>query len=235
MAKMTVLEMTQNILAAMDSDNVNSIDDTQEATDVAEFIKEAYFSILSESDDWPFLRTLSALDGLGDTDNPTKMEIPEDVNKIKWVKYNKKDVTYIKPKDFKDMLDLRVQSDNVDENGFATNQDPVYWTTYDDHYVIFDGYNSDVESTLTTGNSTIYCAVAPAWTHDNEYTPNLPEKFFPFLLAEAKASCFLNIKQQGNNREERKANRGRNVMATHARKEENGDTKTNKNIDYGRK
>ena len=43
MAKLTLLDMTQNILSALDSDPVDSIDETVEAVQVAELIKEAYF------------------------------------------------------------------------------------------------------------------------------------------------------------------------------------------------
>ncbi len=42
MAKLTLLDMTQNILSALDSDPVDSIDETVEAVQVAELVKEAY-------------------------------------------------------------------------------------------------------------------------------------------------------------------------------------------------
>ena len=85
MAKLTLLQMTQDILNDMDSDPVNSIDDTDESIQVAQIVKTTYFNITSQRD-WPFLRTLSALTGLGDTNNPTKMQIPTTSNKIHSIK-----------------------------------------------------------------------------------------------------------------------------------------------------
>src|SRR5258706_9554655 len=97
MATMTLLDMTQNILDAMDSDSINSIGDTVESSQVANVIKETYFYIVAQRD-WPFLKTHTTLVGLADVSNPTHMEFPENCDKVFWIKYNKKDVTYMEPK-----------------------------------------------------------------------------------------------------------------------------------------
>jgi hypothetical protein len=47
MAKMTLLEMTQDILSDMDSDEVNSINDSVESLQVAQIIKTTYFNIVN--------------------------------------------------------------------------------------------------------------------------------------------------------------------------------------------
>jgi hypothetical protein len=47
MAKMTLLEMTQSILSAMDSDPVDSIDETVESIQVADIVKESFTNLLS--------------------------------------------------------------------------------------------------------------------------------------------------------------------------------------------
>ena len=57
MAKLTVLAMVQDILSDMNSDEVNSINDTIEAQQVAQIINTTYFEIIS-SRDWPHLETL---------------------------------------------------------------------------------------------------------------------------------------------------------------------------------
>ena len=48
--KYTLLDLTQAILRALGSDEVNSISDTTEALDVANIVKEAYYTIISEID-----------------------------------------------------------------------------------------------------------------------------------------------------------------------------------------
>jgi len=235
MPKMTLLDMVQNILSALDSDPVDSIDETVEAVQVAELVKEAYFELLSQRD-WPFLFTLGALQALGDTSNPTKMKIPDTWNKIKWIKYNKKEVQWVDPETFNDIITNRVeQTGVVNSSGYVINQDPTYWTSYDDTYIVFDGYNSIVDTTLQASKSVVYGTQQASWSHIDTFVPNIPEKFFPTLLAEAKSQAFVNLKQQSNAREERKATRGRMAMRNDAWRNENGEIKYNTLVNYGRK
>ena len=234
MAKLSLLDMTQNILSALDSDPVDSIDETVEAVQVAELVKEAYFELISQRD-WPFLFQLAPLQALSDTNNPTKMKIPDTWNKIKWIKYNKTEVIYMDVETFNNMVSQRVvQAGVINSNGYVINQDPQYWTSYDDQYLIFDGYNSVVDSTLQASKSSAYGTQQASWTHMDSFIPSIPEKFFPTLLAEAKSQAFVNLKQQANAREERKATRGRMAMRNDSWKNENGEVKYNSRVNYGR-
>jgi hypothetical protein len=233
--KLTLLDMTQNILSALDSDPVSSIDETVEAVQVAEIIKESYFELISQRD-WPFLFQLGQLQGLGDVLKPTTMRLGSEWNKLKWIKYNKKDVTYAQPDVFADIVSNRVeQAGVINSAGFVINQDPVYWTSYDDTTIVFDGYNSAEDTTLQASKTTIYGTVQATWQQVDSFIPAIPEKFFPTLLAEAKSQAFVNLKQQANAREERKATRGRMAMRNEAWRNENGEVKYNRKVNYGRK
>lgn len=84
----TLLEMTQDILSAMDSDEVNSIDDTVESQQVARIIKNCYNDLISNiefPDDYSLIQLDPSLDG----DKPCVMYIPKTVENIEWVRYNK--------------------------------------------------------------------------------------------------------------------------------------------------
>lgn len=235
MATMTLLDMTQSILSAIDSDPVDSISDTVESQQVALIIKEAFFDLMSRRE-WAFLRDEFQLVGLGDTANPTKMQIPEGVNKIFWIKYNKEDVIYLDPKTFRDMIDMRNTSlANVNANGFITDKMPTYWTSYDDDFIWFDSYDFPTEDSLTSAYSKAYGVQIPAWTHADSFVPALPERYFSALLAEAKAQSFANLKQQVNAREEQKARRGQVIMQREHWKNEQGEPKFNTKVNYGRK
>lgn len=234
MAKMTLLDMTQNILSALDSDPVDSIDETVESVQVAELIKEAYFELLSQRD-WPFLFKLGQLVALGDVANPTKMKLPDTWNKVKWIKYNKKEIQYVDPQTFQGIIDTRTaQANVVNSNGYVINADPVYWTSFDDTHILFDGYNISVEATLQANKTNAYGTEQATWVHSDTFTPSIPEKFFPTLLAEAKSQAFINLKQQVNAREERKATRGRMAMRNEVWRNENGEIKYNTKVNYGR-
>jgi hypothetical protein len=234
MAKLSLLDMTQNILSALDSDPVDSIDETVEAVQVAELIKEAYFELISQRD-WPFLFQLGQLQALSDINNPTKMKIPDTWNKLKWVKYDKIEVEYLDPETFNNIITNRVaQAGVINANGYVINQNPQYWTSYDDQFLIFDGFNQTVESTLQASKSSAYGTQQASWTHADTFIPAIPEKFFPTLLAEAKSQAFVNLKQQANAREERKATRGRMAMRNDSWKNEHGEVKYNTKVNYGR-
>jgi hypothetical protein len=234
MAKLSLLDMTQNILSALDSDPVDSIDETVEAVQVAELIKEAYFELISQRD-WPFLFQLGQLQALSDINNPTKMKIPDTWNKLKWVKYDKIEVEYLDPETFNNIITNRVaQAGVINANGYVINQNPQYWTSYDDQFLIFDGFNQTVESTLQASKSSAYGTQQASWTHADTFIPAIPEKFFPTLLAEAKSQAFVNLKQQANAREERKATRGRMAMRNDSWKNEHGEVKYNTEVNYGR-
>ena len=232
--KLSLLDMTQNILSALDSDEVSSIDETVEAVQVAELVKESYFDLMAQRD-WPFLRQLYALEGLGDLNNPTKMRMPENSNKVFWIKYNKSDVEWKSPEEFTYIIDNRVALANVvDSNGFIINRDPLYWTSYDDKFVVFDAVDKSVENTLVGSKTKVYGTVAPTWQHVDTFVPNLPDKFFPTLLAEAKSQAFANLKQQINAREESKAKKGKVTMRNESWRNENGEAKYNRKVNYGR-
>lgn len=234
--KMSLLDMVQSILNDMDSDAVNDINSTTESQQVVSIIKDTYYKIITTRDDWPFLRTLTTLTGLGDTTNPTKMQIPDGLNSVEWVKYNKKDVAYMKPKTFKDLLDGRVaQTGVVNANGFVLNRDPAYWTSFDDAFVIMDGYNSAVETTLQTSKSAVFGTSVPAWSPTNNFIPTLTDKMFPVLLADAKGTAFLTLKQQGNAKEESFAVKGRDRMAAISRRVVSSESKSNDDVNFGRK
>lgn len=233
--KMTLLEMTQNIANAMSSDSVNSISDTEESLMIAEIIKECYYLLMSKRD-WPFLQKLTNLEGVSDTSNPTLMKIPDLMNKIFWIRYNKKDVEYLPPKQFKAYIDSRVeQAGVIDSNGYGLNKDPVYWTTYDDKYVVFSDRNQLVDATLQQSKSAVFGVKVASWTHADDFIPDIPEKFFPTLLAEAKSTCFIDLKQQPNQKEEVRAQKGLTQMHKEAWKNDLGESKTNDLVDYGRR
>ena len=84
---MTLLEMTQDILSDMDSDEVNSINDSVESLQVAQIIKTTYYNII-DGRDYDFLYELFQLDASGTSSRPTHMKLPENIIDLKYIKYN---------------------------------------------------------------------------------------------------------------------------------------------------
>jgi hypothetical protein len=206
--KMTLLDMTQNILSAMDGDAVNSIADTVESLQVAETIVETYHEMYAGLDN-PSMWGRFSLQSLADTNNPTWMRIPDNVKFVKWIMYNDKEIAYVEPERF--LLDT-MNSDGTLFNGYRvkTDRDPTLWTSFDNNIVIFNAIDFNADGTLQESKSTCWGQFVPQFQLlDDAYAPFISPDDYPGLLAEAKSTCFINYKNTGNSKEEQKARRQR--------------------------
>lgn len=86
--KKTLLDMVQSIMSSMDSDEVNSISDTAESLQVAGFLRDSYYEIISGLN-LPNTYTLLQLEASLDPTKPTLMHMPSNIQSITWLKYNK--------------------------------------------------------------------------------------------------------------------------------------------------
>ena len=84
--KYSLLDMTQDILSAMSSDEVNSISDTVESMQVATIIKNKYYDIVARGD-LPEHNQVFQLNPSLDSTNPVLMTIPDGIGRVEWVKY----------------------------------------------------------------------------------------------------------------------------------------------------
>lgn len=224
----TLLEMTQTILSAMDGDEVNSITDTVEATQVAHAIRQTYYDIVSRMD-LPENYSFFELEASGTSTKPTLMTLPTDVNSVQWIKYNKiadgdtaprfEDVTFLELGEFMQrMYLLNTDDDNVASFDHTLNGDsitffyrddkaPDFYTTFDDYTFIFDSYDVEVDSTLQKTKSQGYGEIIPTFDLDDATTPDLDANMFSMLINEAKSMCFADLKQSQNATAERRARR----------------------------
>ena len=249
MPQMTLLELTQDILSDMESDEVNSINDTTESLQVAGIVKSTYFNII-DGRHWPWLKELFQLTSLADVTKPTHMQIPTTIEDVEFVKYNLRRVSdtrdfyttrkYRTPEDFLLLLERRNSSLSTitvitDFSGtklnIQNNKAPEYYTSFDDNYIVFDSYDSGVDVTLQTAKTQCYGRRYPTFTMSDTFVPDLPIQMFSYLLNEAKATCFSTIKQVTNNKAEQGA-------ITQRRRQSQDAWKLNKGIrypNYGRK
>ena len=84
--KYTLLQLTQDILSNMSSDEINSISDSAESLQVATIIKQKYYDIVSRGD-LPEHNQLFQLNASLDPLKPTVMTVPDGVGHIEYIKY----------------------------------------------------------------------------------------------------------------------------------------------------
>lgn len=234
MAKYTLLSMVQDILVYLNSDPVNSINDTPEALQVAQIVKTTYNNLISNRN-WPQEKRTFALDNVSDTARPTYLQLPTDVKELTALFYDQKrdatarkqliEIDYRSPEEFLHRANsLNEEKANVDlvvDFGGATfsirnDIPPTIWTSFDDEYIVFDSYDSTVESTVQNSNCQSTGYLEKAFTFSDAFVPELPTEAFASLLAEAKASAFSVLRQELNERVEREAQRQRTWLSRKA-------------------
>ena len=225
MSKKTLLQLTQSILSEMDSDEVTSISDTIESQQVATLIQSVYFEMMDRRN-WRHLSTLFQLETAGDTSQPTHMTLPTTVKELEWLTYNVRRSTdtrdkfepmrYLYPDDFivqtngNNSADATVQT-VVDDSGvrlfIRNDRPPQFWTSFDDDTLVFDAFDSGVDTTLLTVKTQCQGWENPVWTETDAFVPDLPDEAFSALEAEAKSTAFTNLKQQSSPKAEQQSQR----------------------------
>ena len=211
---MTLLQIVQEVLSSMDSDEVNSISDTVESEQVATIARRVYDDLMVRAD-WDHLKKTRELTGLGDTNRPTTMGIPAGVSEILVVKYDATKTTddhriMVEPSFEEDsslFLD-RLYSRNTSNDNVVVKETldgvplflyndraPCMYTTFNGTELVFDAYNSDEDTTLQGSKSIAECIMSPSWTHENTAIPAMPAKLFPMFFAKVKAVAHEEIKQ----------------------------------------
>lgn len=223
--KMTLLEVVQDILNDMDSDEVNSIDDTMESQQVAQIVKSTYFALISNRN-WPHLKRGISLDAPGSTATPTHMLLQDNVKELSFINYNKaktgetrkqyQPVKWREPDDFLRMTNRRNSDESfvdviIDPSGIEllirNDKAPEYYTSFDDSHVVFDSYDISVDDTLQESKVQAQGYVNPIWLSEDDFIPDLPEEAFTLLLEEAKSRASLKLKQTQDIKAEQEASR----------------------------
>ena len=196
MALMTVLEMTQSVLASMGSDNVNDISDTDEADEVSQIVEDVYFEIIANGE-WPHLKELVQLDNIGDNAKPTYVVIASAIQYLceDTMYYNVKEtgdandnyasILWHTPEQFLARMyprsvrsgdsDITKITDATGAKLYVLNDTrPTYYTTFDDINLVFDAYDAGIDTTLSAGKTTVMGYKEPVFTRSNSFTPDLP-------------------------------------------------------------
>lgn len=226
--KYTLLELTQDVLSSMDSDEINSITDTVESMQVVKIIKTVYDDILSRSD-LVYNKLLFTLDASGDNNKPILMTKPTTIDRIHSVEYNKVidgdtdpvwcTIQYLPVNDFMHYTSQLLPSEtNVEtcthtSNGFAftlhyrNDIGPSYFTSFDDNTLVFDAYDSEVDTTLQSVKTRCYGTRVTTFTEADSFTPELQPQHFALLLSEAKALAWTELKQTAHPKAEQASRR----------------------------
>jgi hypothetical protein len=199
--KKTLLEMTQNILSGLSSEEVNSISDTTEAMQVASILEDVYYNLVSTRV-IPEHKEMIQLVAASDSVRPTHFRYPDNVTSVTalWYDvseddtYDYKEIYWCEPEDFLRIVD-KANSNYVNvktvQGGtnlrITSNAWPTYFTSFDDDWVVLDSWKQTESSTLMSSKTRASVTKIPRFeAHNDAFIPDMDENLFPLLQAEAK-------------------------------------------------
>ena len=227
--KKTLIQMTQDILSALDGDEVNSITDTVESEQVARIIRDTFYFLSTElnlpEQEGPFELTAS-----GDNTKPVLMTVPSNVRDLYWIKYDTIDsgdsdkeytnMSFLPLEEFiqrshaldttdSDTAEMNyTTSDGTFEFKYKTDTDPTTWTAISDNTIIFDSHDATVDTTLQKSKTFCYGMLMPTFSLSDNHTPALDANQFQLLQNESTAACYTQLRQMRDTTSERRARRG---------------------------
>lgn len=201
--KMTLLEIVQDVLNDLDSDEVNSISDTVEATQIANVCRSVYYDVITTVD-LPEHTELMTVTGLSNSARPNFMDA-DSITEIKELRYNVSEtagqldyklIDYLLPDEFIQRIVKRDTSSSEiiivtdPTSGISLPIDnskmPDYYTSFDDRYLCFDSYKSSVDITLQSSKTMVLGIKIPTFTLTDAAVPDMDDTIFPYYLAEVK-------------------------------------------------
>jgi len=233
--RQTLLDIVQNVMGSMNHDSVNTIGSTVESRQIAQEAKNTYYDLM-DRDEWPHLMTSLRLDAVSDVSRPTHLRIPDEVVRIDTVRYNVRSETnpedeyrvidYLTPNRFLSYVHDRNQehedSLRVDTDDLVifvlTDEAPCFWTSFDDEHIVFNSYDSGVDTTIQQTKSLCLGKRIPEWEARDDFIPDMPDQMFSVFLAEVTAAAFTYWKQGPSLKDEQRAARGISRLRKDARK-----------------
>ena len=226
--KYTNLDMVQLIASSIDSDEVNSVNDSIESQQILKTIRTAFFDII-ERNNLPEHMDIVNLQSSGSSTYPVVMYVPTNISKIYWVKYNKEtaedtdlrfeQLTFLTLQDFLDrmyamgesndevlQMDLTVGSNTIPFL-YRNDKHPEYYTSFDDKTLIFDSHLATVDSYLAGSKTLALGKEIITYEMTDTYIPPLDESQFNLLINEAKSMAWLELRQTAHPKAEMNAKR----------------------------
>lgn len=249
--KKTLLELVQSILSVMNSDEVNSIDDTVESTQVTDIVIDTYFDLVTQRI-IPEHKELGQLVALSDNTLPAYLRLPDDVRRLEndYFYYDKADVgetasygkvTWCEP----ELFLARTITLDGDDSTVYTMQDvnggtpikvrndrhPTYFTLFDDKHIVCNSYDSAVDSSLQASKTQAWFVRTPTYDRVDTSYPDMDEVFFPLLLSEARARSLAWLHKQVDQKAEQV---GQRAKLSHLNEMQRAGKRNDKR-DYGRR
>lgn len=201
----TVLKTVQDILSAMDSDEVNGIGDTIESQQVASCVEIIYNQMVAEYD-LPVKTKVIKLESTDDyTNGKTRLYLPEGMLTLDHLEYDKRTtedgipnygrIDIVSDNEFLDRVkNLDTSQSNIEEQyypnttftfGVYNDRAPSYAMLVEQNVLVLDSYQTDIEGSLQTAKSLAKGQIADTLVLADETVLDLPPELYNTLFTNA--------------------------------------------------
>ena len=206
----TLLEIVQKIMSDCSLDRINSIQDSENALQIASIVEDAFYDAVSLRH-WPHLMKLLALTDTDDaTLRPTYLKLPDGVQDSAELRYNVKlasadndnfkKLTFLYPDQFLDKINTIKSTETTsyqvtDPSGVRyyvrNDRPPQYWTSFDDTWLAVDSWLSTLDSTVYAAKARFRGVVMPSFVIDDDFVMNMPPDAQRGIIADATSRASL--------------------------------------------
>lgn len=194
MSRLTLLKVVQNYLDYVDGFQVDSIFDSDEATQAANIAEHVFYRVIDKNRDTPSMAYIGSLDASLDPTRPNILTIPAQVNRIhnSEVSYNVsmdggvqwQTVKFLHPEQFLQAISgYNTNTPNTEVtqvNGIPfvilNDRHPMYCTTFDDKVIVFDSYNKDADTTLQESKTRVIGTQSVVFLQEDDFVIPLPTR-----------------------------------------------------------
>lgn len=194
MSKKTLLRVVQDYVTFVDGFPVDSIFDSEESQQAALIAQHVYDTIVDKNQDLPFETVVRSLDSSGDDTRPCVLAIPSEIRRIHTAEiwYNTaeegvewKPVRYLRPEEFLKLPDMQYFSSESNKQVMEVNgtqfvirndKSPDYCTSFDQQEIIFDSFDSNIDTTLQESKTKVIATQVPVFLIQDNFEIPLPER-----------------------------------------------------------
>lgn len=224
MSKRTLLRVVQDYLTYVDGFQVDSIFDSEESMQAAQIAEHVFNTIVDKNRDLMYCTVVRSLDPSMDNALPCVLRVPSEIRRIhnSEIWYNVHEgtgvqwhrVQFIDPVEFlalsngasTDPDNTAVQQINGVPFIICTNKHPDYCTTFDDQVLVFDSYNSAVDTTLQESKTKVISTQIPVFLIEDSFEIPLPERMLSGYTDTVINECAVALRAVGNPNVARRTN-----------------------------
>jgi len=213
--KLTLLQVINYYMDHTDGFRSSTIDDNIEAQQVASIAEKVFYDLDNDVFGNGKLESLVQLEALADNTKPNYLKLPDEALDIRndAVFYNTtsdiaeilmNEVDYLSPIEFLRFIgNKKVKTTNqvvTDFGGYKmtidNNKSPEYFTSFDDSHLVFDSYDSAVDSTLQQSKSGVITQLQRSFVPSDTYIIDFPEWFHTTYLNQVMSEASMALREE---------------------------------------